>query len=394
MRRGRSFFGRMSGNRMGVAIGLLLAALAGCSDKSGSGSRTKAGNQQPTIGHEAWLSDPEFTPDATPEQLRQATADLVDNLVKRYPNKPDALNAAGRALMGLGHLEKAKGLWQTCLTLDPQFVGTYFGLGMVADEAGDFGTAARMYRKVIELAPEESRGPDMLARTLVNDGKVEEAVTMLATYFKTHAPTVDGLEQLGSAYLQLKQYDKAKTVFEMVVQAVPDERRGYYGLVRVYTQLGDRQKAREYSKKFRARVAANQKKGIDSVRLFSDTAFLRDMLLRTLNEAGEAAAKIGDPDFAEEMWRKAAVLVPKDGLSRHKLLSLYDQQKRDADGLVVCQELSEIEPDNGDYWLNIGLLQGRLQHLDRARAALQQAIRLDPHNPRYQAAYKVLKESE
>jgi len=114
---------------MGVAIGLLLAALAGCSDKSGSGSRTKAGNQQPTIGHEAWLSDPEFTPDATPEQLRQATADLVDNLVKRYPNKPDALNAAARALMGLGHLEKAKGLWQTCLTLDPQFVGTYFGLG-------------------------------------------------------------------------------------------------------------------------------------------------------------------------------------------------------------------------------------------------------------------------
>lgn len=377
-----------------ICLVLLTSVLAvtGCSRGPATpNDGSEVTQQQATIGHEAWLLQPAFSPDATTNQLKREGIEVAELIVKNFPESPAVLNAAARFWFNLGQSEKAESLWQRCLKRDPRFVDAYFGLGLSADDASEFATAAQMFRKVIELAPDEPRGPAYLAGVLAKDGKPEEVVSTLLANFRTHAPSVDGLEQLGLAYLQLKQYDKAKPVFETLIKAAPEERRGYYGLARVYAQLGDRQKAQEYATLFHDKKSDETERMFRYVRGFSDTASLRDILVRTLNEAGDAARQNNALTFAEEMWRKAAVLAPQDPRSRHNLVILYDQQHRDADGLMMCRQLCSIQPKNADYWLNAGLLHARLQQLDQARTAIQHALKLDPHDARYQRAYAALK---
>jgi cytochrome c-type biogenesis protein CcmH/NrfG len=45
-----------------------------------------------------------------------------------------------------------------------------------------------------------------------------------------------------------------------------------------------------------------------------------------------------------------------------------------------------LEPKRADHWLNVAVLNGRLARRDAALAAIEQAIALEPDNPKYREA--------
>ena len=331
-----------------------------------------------------------FSPKATVDDLNRETIRTIEGLLEAYPDTPDSLSVAARHQLVLGSSDTAVEMWRRCLELDPGFVDAYFGMGLAAKNRGDLAEAVQMFEKVITLAPTEPRAPSLLAETLMKLGRIEAAAAILDEHVHTQAASTEAVIHLGQAYLQLNEYEKARQTFEALLEADPGAVEAYWGLGRAYTKLGEKEKARHYLEKFRSLLSAEQRTLVQEVRAYVDVPTARGVLAQTLVECGQVHQEYGSLAEAERMWRKAAFMEPKDTPSRRNLMALYEEQDRDHDALKICEELSEIEPDDPGHWFNIGLLNGRLGRLESGLEAITKAIQLDPDNPSYRHAYDLM----
>ena len=68
------------------------------------------------------------------------------------------------------------------------------------------------------------------------------------------------------------------------------------------------------------------------------------------------------------------------------------RDNRDREALEICEELSRINPEDAITYVNIGVLNARLNRFDEALSAVEQAVALDPDNPACRRAQKVIQE--
>ncbi len=123
-------------------------------------------------------------------------------------------------------------------------------------------------------------------------------------------------------------------------------------------------------------------------------AATRQIALQTHLDAGRCYHQHGQVEKAVEMLRKAAALGPQDIQSRTELFAICMKTGRDREALEVCRQLSRIEPERGDHWLNLALLRARLDDLEGAKSALKRALEIDPGNAQYREVERLLGETE
>ncbi|CDH47125.1 tetratricopeptide repeat protein [Candidatus Contendibacter odensensis] len=92
---------------------------------------------------------------------------------------------------------------------------------------------------------------------------------------------------------------------------------------------------------------------------------------------------------AETAYRAALDLQPTFTQAAVNLADLYRLQGRDADGEKMLRQALALEPQNAAAHHALGLLLIRQKRLPEALAALAEAARLDPANPRYSYVYAV-----
>jgi tetratricopeptide (TPR) repeat protein len=279
-------------------------------------------------------------------------------------------------------------LWQRSLEIDPTFANAYVALGVIAKDRSDYAQAAEMFQEAMRIVPSDPHTPPMLGESLLELGKVEEAIKILEWHVHSQATTPGAIVDLGQAYLELGRLEEARQTFVAMAETFPDDPRGYYGLARVSAKLGDRDKAQQFMEQYRKTAPLDLNEIRNYSRGYDDLEWLRDLLVKTLHESGQVYRRYGRPAKAEEMWCKSAALDAKHTACRLELLSLYEQQ-RPADALKVAEELCGIQPENPDYWFNCGLLNSRLEMYDAALSALEQAVKLAPENPKYRRALEL-----
>ncbi len=130
---------------------------------------------------------------------------------------------------------------------------------------------------------------------------------------------------------------------------------------------------------------------IDSERFL---AGLHRGVARTHTDVGMIYAEHGDTRKAEEHWRRAAVLDPKDIACREKLAALYERTRREPEALQVCEQLRRIVPRNAQYHFNVGVLYARMRRIEPALAAVRQAIELDPDNASFRRVYQQIQQRQ
>ncbi len=116
----------------------------------------------------------------------------------------------------------------------------------------------------------------------------------------------------------------------------------------------------------------------------------RSIAIEAHNECARVFLQGGDSAAAETLWRKAAVLNPRDVESRTQLAHLYERTNRERLALCRCEQLRNLQPDNPDHWLNLGLLSARLGRLAVAQEAVAKAIELNPQEPKYRRVYDAI----
>lgn len=118
----------------------------------------------------------------------------------------------------------------------PEYLATdLFIKGNDASMRGDFQTAAKIFKSVVELQPEDNYLKRKLAFELIRSGELKEAEKLLEGVFKksnSKDETVGLI--LGSVYTTLEKNKEAKAVYQRLLAVNPDSEEACLYLARTY----------------------------------------------------------------------------------------------------------------------------------------------------------------
>jgi tetratricopeptide (TPR) repeat protein len=336
--------------------------------------------------------EPALSSDANATDVKQAAIAAADALVAEFPGNVAALAVSATLHARLGETEDAARLWRSSLEIDPAFSDAYRQLGQFARDRGDFEEASEMLGKLVALGQASPEEVAKLGDSLLHTGAVEDAVNVLEQHTKESPVSENALLTLGQAYQQTKEYEKAEATFRRLVEMAPANARAYYALANLYARSGQREKSRECSEKFRSLAKVDFKQRAQELRSYTDISTLHEILAQTLFRCGHVYAAEGQLPQAEVAWLETAIVAPRHTQCRYELLYLFEKQSRVEDALEISRQLCELEPESPDNWLNLGVLNGRLEQQAPALAALEKAMQLAPENPKYRRAYDLVRQ--
>ncbi|PSB11287.1 glycosyltransferase [filamentous cyanobacterium CCP1] len=119
--------------------------------------------------------------------------------------KLGAYNNLGTLLQAKGDLQGAKGAYEACLEIDPNFVTVHYNLGMVLKAMGQLPEAVKQYQKAIDLNPNYAEAYQNLGVALLKLEKTPESMEAFKRAIELHqqhnpqeaARLRQGLKELG-----------------------------------------------------------------------------------------------------------------------------------------------------------------------------------------------------
>lgn len=327
---------------------------------------------------------PELPPvsDAAFDDLRHEAVEVVGRLVRAFPDNPHATTVAGLLHNRFGNTAEAVECWERSLQLDPGFAPAYHGMGTVALKSGDYEEAEALLRRALELDPTLADAAVDLANALIRMGRAEEAVAPLVRHTRTSFGTSRRvLYSLGHVYLQLHEYEKAKTHYRAAIEVDPAWTRAYYGLSKACARLGETEQSEAYLEKFKELIDHDLAADIERSRSYDDLASARRIVAYVYTAAGRVYQACSNVREAEVHWLRAAELNPKDTACREELARLYIEGHRVEEALGALENLAEIEPRNSAYHMNIGLVNAMSSRFDAAEKAFNRVRELSPRRP-------------
>jgi superkiller protein 3 len=119
-----------------------------------------------------------------------------------------------------------------------QSVQQLYQQGNAAQKAGNFSEAERIFRRVIELNPNDAVAYNNLGNALYLQKKLDETIAALRKAIEldpNYAPAYNGL---GHALRNQGKLDEAISAFQKALELDPNEARAYYGLGIVLRKQG------------------------------------------------------------------------------------------------------------------------------------------------------------
>jgi protein O-GlcNAc transferase len=312
--------------------------------------------------------------------LRSEQLQAAQRLVANFPQNDDAVYLLGLVYNDQGDSASAIAQWQRSLELDATRADAHESLGYASLLKDDYEGAEKHLREALELDPKLVSARFRLATTLVQQGKMREALTIFEGA-PTSAYTAEMYRLRGEAHHQLKEYEKARVSYEAALYLNPDLVEAHYALSRICAQLGENQNATNHFEKF-----SNLKTRTDSqareVRSNYDTlAITHQSVARTHTDVGRVYMIQRHHREAEELWLRAAALDGSNILCRLQLGVFYQQANRNADALRFYEEAARLDPSDPIVHLNIGRVSLKMNQSARAEKAFIEVVRLAPDRP-------------
>jgi len=259
----------------------------------------------------------------------------------------------------------------------------------------DLDGARREFLRIVELAPPAPRSRYYLGRIALLESKPAEAIRWLEPVAAADPPVFDAVSQLGKAYAQTGQLDKARASIERALHETPWDGSLHYRLGRILQELGHQDLA---SKEFAASVELKSKDrvSVESLLECSNLIAKRDLdaALRIRNQligndsldpdvlvalglefanaglhsqslapfekaaerdpnlfqaqfnAGPALLKLGRPADSIRPLEVSVHLVPDAGDALSALSVAYVLQGRYRDSLPILEHWRELQPEN------------------------------------------------
>lgn len=326
----------------------------------------------------------ESLPQSTPELIAEVRA-VVEELVQWGPDNLDCLEMKARFLDWLGKSEEAEQIWRQCLEREPRYVHAYVGLASVAAKRGRHAEAIEFARQAVAADPYSFRARDILAESLINENRPQEAVDALVDFLKLD-PRAHGFFLLGRAYTLLEDLPRARAAYEDALRVYPDYAEACYALARVCLRLGDRTASQEHLARYQTLMKRRDphEQGMEMGR--DDFKEMKINAAIIYTDSGRIYLARGLPRIAERLWLRAAALDPAGVPARELAAGLMMEEGRWAEALRLFDELLRVDPSNPRWMLAQAQAYALAKRPEDAKTALAEACRRWPERSEVHAA--------
>ncbi len=315
--------------------------------------------------------------------IRAEAMQLGQHVVQEFGEKADAHEVKARLHLLVGDNEKARSTWQRALEVNAEYPFAVYGLGKVAHLQGDHGTAVAYLAKAADALPDYYYAHHDLAAALHADGRLDEAVTVLQNFARTHGSDAQTWLLLGLKQLEQQRFEEAKQSLENALRIAPDQPRAEEALGRALVRLGRREEAQALFDK-QELTRESQSKNRSAEQVFDDE----------LREYASKYADVAKVYLSEQELESALAILVKASYLDPENTSIW------ATLMDVCQSLGQMTlasrlttrmlQANGEdpsAFYTAGVIQSRAGDWGLAKQSFRRLVELAPDSPRGYSAF-------
>lgn len=359
----------------------------------------------------------------------QAALDPLQTAIELDPVNLQAHVALGDCYLKKGDPPEALAEYHRALALQADYAPAFDGLGRAAEASGDDEKAMEHYRKAIELNPGFPDASLNLGDLLLRDGRENEAIELFLNAIKVRPDFAAAYNRLGVAYarqrlgneaiaalrqaetlergnpwhpvtiggifLSLDNLIQAQREFDHALAIDPDYLEGYRAKAGLLRRRGDLAGAAKLLQDGLARDA-------DDPALKAKMREMNDEIARESAQVAQLTAKLsadpGDPAAlsalagieaqqedhagAVALLRRAVAQTPADPSLLARLGYSALRARMDQEAAEALETLAKLAPSQADVFINMGLAKMEIGDAAGAEAALREANRLRPGDPK------------
>jgi len=290
----------------------------------------------------------------------EAGAEEYRLAVEADPGNLRARQSLASVLLRLGDQEGAREHFDAAVRLDPENARAQSDLGVLLADIDDTEGAIHHLRLAVELEPALEKAQFNLANTLSKMGEHHQAVSTYRHLLEIDPSHLEARSRLGTALAQAGRLEEGIAELRQVAERDPGNARVRLNLGVALAEAGD------------LRGAIVQHLAV------IDLKPERARLTLAHFNLGTFYRKMGDPQRAEEHYRKALELDPQLAGAHFDLGEILSAQGRFAEAFPHYSRASEIQPASAVVRLRAATTLMRLERYPDAVRALERSLRQIP----------------
>ncbi|MDF5738401.1 MULTISPECIES: tetratricopeptide repeat protein [unclassified Nostoc] len=245
-------------------------------------------------------------------------------------------------------LTQAEEVYRQIIDVNPQQLEAVYGLGMLAQQRGQYQNAEQFFQAALQLQPEAAAIHNSLGFSLQQQGKLEEAIACYEKALKILPDCIEVQVNLGNAlYLQGK---------------LPPEEQVHYADLNQQFALG-RQQVEDF------KIAELY---------YRQAIALQPDLVQAHNNLGEVLQKQGRLNDALKSYQQAIKIKPDYPYAYHNLGYYFQEKGKLEEAIEAYKKALNIQPDLVITHNNLANTLKALKRFDAARECYQQALKIQP----------------
>jgi tetratricopeptide (TPR) repeat protein len=255
-----------------------------------------------------------------------------------------------------GDFSTANILYSTLLELtDDDYVKTKYAVSLI--RAGDLSTAEQLLHAIYSKDQKNHKVGLVLAGVHTGLGKLKEAQTIYHSILKQQVAHEDACVFLSKSLVVEDKMDKAIEVLEKCQSKAPKVGVFSYYIGKIYVDKANFQKARQYFEK--------------ALRHESDYA-------RAVLALGIIHEEANQNEKAVDLYKKFLSANPNDKNVLSRLVQTLFSMEKYNEVLTFAERLSDLEPDNLNLKVKLGILYSDNKRFDKAISIFKDLLSFAP----------------
>ena len=306
----------------------------------------------------------------------------------------------GNVAQSAGNYTQAESIWRRVIQLDPNNAGAYNNLAAALRDQKKLEEAIAACRQAIKLNPKLAQAYNNLGLALSDQGKLGEAIAAYRQAIQLDPKFAGAYNNLGNVFREQKKQEEAIAAYRQAIQLDPKLAQPYNNLG---TVLRDQEKLEEAIAAYRQAIQLDPKDAYtynnlglalrdqgkleEAIAIFRQAIQLDPKLAQAYRNLGIALYEQGELEDAIVAFRQAIQLDPKDAYTYNFLGSALGKQGEVDEAISVFRQAIQVDPKLAQSYKNLGIALYEQGELEDAIAAYRQAIQI---NPKYGEVYNNL----
>jgi tetratricopeptide (TPR) repeat protein len=287
-------------------------------------------------------------------------------------------------------------LWQGVLALDPEHVSALLNATRCAIGLGEADRAIELAERACAIRPGDAACTTWLARAFEAGDRPEDALSAWERVIELK-PSSDVHVRAARLAVRVNQPSRAIEHHRAVVRLDPDNPRAHAALARALWDAGEKEQAQQVAEHAIAHLPTAVEPVLEAARIARDTGGQAELDLweqvlaldpahvTALLNAARCTIGLGDADRAIELTERACAIRPDNPACVTWLARAFEAAERNHESLAAWQRALELQPSTAVLTsaAHSAALTG---DRDLAVHYLEEALRLDPDNPKVHTA--------